>query len=63
MERLPTCPACKAIGAKTVKVHSPDTRDMNSPATLECFDCAHQWEGLVTSPWLREQQEKGNVLL
>jgi len=61
-ERLSRCPACKSLNVETVVVHNPETKDMNSDATLHCRDCDHEWEGLVTSPYLEEQRARGFIL-
>lgn len=49
-ERLTLCPKCDSFNVVTVKIHNPDTGDLNAQATLKCNDCKHEWEGLVTSP-------------
>lgn len=58
-ERLTKCPKCFALEPTVIKIHNPDTHDMNAQATLECWDCAYNWEGKVTSPRLEEARRKG----
>lgn len=61
-ERLPQCPACRGFDVETVVVHDPDTREMNSHATLRCVGCRHEWEGLVTSAHHEDLRARGFVL-
>jgi hypothetical protein len=61
-ERLSRCPACQSLDVETVKVHNPETHDMNSDATLRCRSCEHEWEGLVTSPYYEDQMDRGFIL-
>jgi len=61
-ERLTTCPSCNSTHVLTVKIHNPDTHDMNANATLKCGDCGHEWEGRVTSPYMEEQRSNGWVI-
>lgn len=58
-ERLTTCPECGSTYVVTVKIHNPDTHDMNADATLKCHDCDHEWEGQVTSPKTEEDRDNG----
>ncbi len=60
-ERLLSCPECGSLDVDTKSVHDPDTRDMNSRATLKCCDCDHEWEGLVTSRWCEHQRAMGFI--
>jgi len=65
-ERLNKCPKCGATqwGDDIVKVHNPDTTDMNMKATLRCVDpdCGHEWEGLVMSNHHRRGRERGEYI-
>ena len=58
-EQLNQCPKCKSINYSVVKVHNPDTTDMNSKATLKCYKCKHEWEDLIASKYHQEQTERG----
>lgn len=58
-ERLEFCPRCKILHPKIIKVHNPETGDMNSNATLECEICFLRWEGQITSKYMQEQIERG----
>ena len=61
-ERRIKCPKCFALDPDVVKIHNPDTADMNSDATLQCWDCAFTWEGKTTSARLKEERLKGFVM-
>ena len=65
-ERLNKCPKCGALQYqdRAIKIHDPDTTNINSRATLSCDspDCDHEWEGWITSVYHRRQQEIGWVL-
>lgn len=61
-ERRIKCPQCFALDPTVVKIHNPDTCDMNAKATLKCWDCEHVWEGKTTSPKLEEDRRKGFVM-
>ena len=58
-ERLVTCPQCKGTHTTTVKLHNPDTTDMNTNADLKCHECQHEWVGRVSSPYAQEQRRRG----
>jgi hypothetical protein len=53
-ERLNKCPNCGALQYSDfiVKVHNPDTTDMNMNATLSCGGMAPDvvWKGKVVQP-------------
>jgi hypothetical protein len=57
--RITTCPLCKSQHIRVVKIHNPNTKDMNSNATLRCEDCNHEWEGHVASAYHKEQRRRG----
>ncbi len=61
-ERLTQCLGCGSTNVETVKIHNPDTHDMNADATLRCLDCNHEWEGRVTSPKKEEQRANGWII-
>jgi len=58
-ERLTTCPKCNSFAVSVVKIHNPETTDMNAKASLKCRDCDHEWEGKETSPYHKECRRKG----
>lgn len=58
-ERLNKCPKCQSTYLKTMKLHNPETCDMNCNATLRCEDCKHEWEGLVRSPNHQRDRDMG----
>jgi transposase-like protein len=58
-ERMIQCPKCRSVNVETVKVHNPETHDMNADATLRCRDCNHEWEGRVGSDYHHEQRRRG----
>lgn len=58
-ERLTACPQCRSTAITTVKLHNPETHDMNCDADLRCEDCKHEWVGRVTSPYCQEQRRQG----
>ena len=60
-ERITLCPECNSSNIETVKIHNPDTHDMNSQATLLCRACKHIWEGLIKSDYMADQQREGFV--
>ena len=57
--RSTRCPKCESLDVETVKIHNPDTHDMNSNATLKCRTCGHVWEGRITSEYHLEQRRRG----
>lgn len=59
--RLTLCPECKSTNVDTVKLHNPNTGDLNCHATLRCNDCEHQWEGRVTSPRVKRLRAQGRL--
>lgn len=61
-ERRIKCPKCFGLDPIVIRIHNPDTDDLNANATLECLDCLHTWEGKVTSPRLEEDRRKGFVI-
>jgi len=61
-ERLNKCPKCSSVFTTTLKMHNPETSDMNARATLQCDDCKHQWEDKVISPFFQKQRERGWVI-
>lgn len=60
-ERLNKCPNCSKHWYQVLKIHNPETHDMNARATLECETCKHVWEDKVTSPYWERQKERGWV--
>jgi len=58
-QRRTKCPECQSWRVETVKIHNPDTHDMNANATLRCLGCDHTWEGRVISPRQQELRRKG----
>jgi hypothetical protein len=58
-EKIIICPSCKDHYYEIVKIHNPDTCDLNSKATLICKQCNIQWEGLVASSHYKQQREYG----
>jgi hypothetical protein len=61
-ERRSKCPKCFALDPDVVKIHNPETCDMNANVTLKCWDCLHTWEGKTTSPKHEEDKEKGWIM-
>lgn len=61
-ERITTCPSCGSDDVKTVRLHDPDTHDLNCRADLECRKCGRAWEGRVTSPWTESEMKRGSIL-
>ncbi len=58
-ERIDTCPECNSSCLEVVKIHNPETTDMNCKASLKCIHCEHEWEGEITSPFHKKQRELG----
>jgi len=52
--RLSGCPKCSGVNVGAIKIHNPETTDLNSHATLKCEDCKHEWEGKTTSKHTQE---------
>jgi len=48
------CPECLSDNVKTLRVHNPDTMQVNADVTLRCSDCQHTWEGLIESDYSKE---------
>lgn len=61
-ERLTKCPKCFAVEPNIIKIHNPETSDMNANATLECWDCLYIWEGKTSSPRYEEDKSKGWIM-
>ena len=61
-ERRIKCPKCFALDPTVVKIHNPDTHDMNAHATLECWDCLYTWVGNSSSPRYEEDKAKGYII-
>ena len=58
-QRLNQCPKCKSTLVSVLKIHNPDTHDMNANATLKCISCLHEWEDKITSPYQVEMRCRG----
>ena len=58
-ERLVPCPQCKSYYVEVLKIHNPETTDMNANATLKCTSCGNTWEGKARSPFHEEQRRRG----
>ncbi len=58
-EYQPRCPKCGSLESEIVKIHNPETYDMQARASLRCQACTIQWEGLVTSPNIAAARKKG----
>ena len=61
-ERLTLCPKCQSRWIETVKIHNPETTDMNARATLRCETCKHEWEDRITSPHYRELRRLHRII-
>lgn len=61
-EILNTCPNCKFRFPEVIKLHNPDTQDMNCKATFKCEKCNHTWDGLETSPHYKRLREKRMII-
>ena len=63
-ERLEQCPECNTTDIVVLKVHNPETMDMNSDATLQCTKpmCEHTWEGRTASNCYQKQREWGWII-
>jgi hypothetical protein len=48
------CPECLSDNVKTLRVHNPDTMQVNVDVTLRCSDCQHTWKGLIESDYSKE---------
>lgn len=62
MQFLNQCPKCKSTVTLTIKIHNPETQDMNADAILQCEDCKHIWEDIVASPYTEEQYKLGWII-
>ena len=60
-ERLARCHKCGEPEPEVVKVHNPETYDLNARATLRCSKCGETWEGLVTSPKTADLRARGVI--
>lgn len=60
-ERLTQCPKCNTTDIDVLKVHNPDTRDMNCDATLQCAKpmCEHIWQGRIGSKYHEYERRMG----
>lgn len=60
-QRLTTCPVCNSRWVRTAEILNPETTNMNARAKLQCENesCKHEWEGLVTSPYMERRRERG----
>lgn len=61
-ERLTRCPKCGKVETEVVRIHNPETLDMNAQATLRCKGCGETWDGRVTSPVYEKLRQKGIIL-
>ena len=61
-ERITLCPKCRGDDVDVIKIHNPETHDMNSEATLHCLTCDNTWEGEVTSHRTEELYRKGQII-
>jgi len=64
MTKLTQCPVCKGTHTTVLKLHNPETQDMNCDATIRCEadGCKHEWEGRVTSPDHEWKRSMGFVI-
>jgi len=60
--KLNECPKCRSFNVRVVKVHNPDTQDMNAKATLACDDCGNEFEGRITSDHHKRQRAMGHCI-
>jgi len=58
-ERITSCPKCFSYHVSVIKIHNPETTDLNARATFKCSLCQHEWEDLTTSPRHEEERRKG----
>lgn len=61
-ERLNKCPKCKSTNLIVIKIHNPETHDLNANATLECEDCKNIYKDRVPSPYYKEEYNRGFVI-